>query len=197
MQVNQYLCTENGVIHNMSTDRDRDELKALIIRANKKNGTPEESLRLIFRMIKNPAFTELKQKWFSIDNEAESLLEPDTKVELIKSQTYAIYHLIKQRKYKCELKAVHLTYDSAEYPFPANVLVQTDNAEEELWFDLLRPKELQRELEAVCSDFNNIYGGRLDFIDDTYNQICDELAEYNWKAISNVSSDFSVSYIKT
>jgi len=89
-----------------------------------------------------------------------------------------------------------LTYDSAEYPFPANVLVQTDNAEEELGFDLLRPKELQRELEAVCSDFNNIYGGRFDFIDDTYNQICEELTVYNWKAIPNASADFSISYIK-
>ena len=180
----------------MSTDRDRDELKALIKRASKKNGTPEEAQRLVFGMINNPAFTELKQKWFEIDNEAESLPEPDIKSELTKSQTYAIYQLIKQRKYKFEIKAVHLTYDSAEHPFPANVLVQTDNSEEELGFDLLRPKELQRELEAVCSDFNNIYGDKIDFINDAYNQICEQLAVYNWKAISNVSSNFSVSYIK-
>ena len=95
-----------------------------------------------------------------------------------------------------EIKAVNLTCDSAEYPFPANILVQTGNAEEELGFDLLRPKELQRELEAVSSDFNNTDGGKLDVIDDTYNQICDELAEHNWRVISNVNTDFSASYTK-
>jgi len=183
----------------MNNDISRNELKALVKRANKiKNPSPEEIAGLTFGILNNTAFIELKNEMFTVSEEEDNFPLPaiDIKEEVIQSHVKSLPLLVKQRKFKGEVQAIKLECDSLEYPFPAWVFVIVDNVEEGLDFELVKPKELHYERDAVSADFNEMYSGNTDCIDDAYSQICVRLMEFDWKKVCNTSSNFTIVYVK-
>ncbi|MBP0724080.1 hypothetical protein J5Y03_02645 [Bacillus sp. RG28] len=99
-------------------------------------------------------------------------------------------------KIKSEIKSITLQFESYQFPFPPVVTITTENEEIELENEIVKPKGLHYEYDAISADYNIDNANNIKFILETYQSIITEFNKYEWGKICKVSDNFEVKFIK-
>ncbi|MEH7438864.1 hypothetical protein V7182_15435 [Neobacillus drentensis] len=99
-------------------------------------------------------------------------------------------------KIKNVIDSITLRIENYEYPFPPTIIISTDSDEIEMETELIKPKELHYEFDAISADYNLINANNIESILETYNKILTKLIEYNWITICKTSKQFVVKLVK-
>lgn len=116
--------------------------------------------------------------------------------EIIIKTVNIITKQIKQMKIKNEIESIILRIEKYEYPFPPTINISTGSDEIEMVTELIKPKELHYEFDAIGANYNLINANNVEIILETYNKIISKLDQYNWKKICKTSEGFEVKLVK-
>jgi hypothetical protein len=116
--------------------------------------------------------------------------------EIIIKTVNIITKQIKQMKIRNEIESITLRIEKYEYPFPPTITISTSSDEIEMETELIKPKELHYEFDAISADYNLINANNVEIILETYNKIISKLDQYNWKKICKTSVGFEVKLVQ-